>query len=255
MRAIPALLAVAAVVTMGTAAAQTDAEPPKAVFERAFARETGPVERVRLLECLAKEHPACSWSDDALWILGEAARQQGNTALMARYWQYLVTSRPDVKLEEATCELAVYRASAVPQVRHLLVAEGKAYVRQHPRVIDGGDWHVVQNARRLNVVPMVVWGDLAAFYEKMGRPRLALKAYRRAMQSAPAECMWLEAYRSRSRQIDQALAEPPRAAEEDGTPAQPGQAAALKPEGPTAEAGESAEPDSEGPAPGAPALD
>ncbi|MFO8007227.1 MAG: hypothetical protein R6V05_05755 [Candidatus Brocadiia bacterium] len=210
MRAVRVLLAASLIFSLGAATGSTEtsseSEQPEALFERAFAADTGPLQRVRLLESLAKEHPLCAWSDDALWVLGEAARQQGNLPLMARYWQYLMTCQPDVDLEERTTELTVYRTSAVPQVRRLLVVEGKAYVRHQPRVTDGGNWHVVENARRLNVVPMIVWGDLAAFYEQAGRPKLALKAYRRAMQCAPADCMWLQAYRGRIRQIEQEMA-------------------------------------------------
>ena len=190
------------------ASARQAEEPPAERFRRAISDQLAFAERVALLESISKEHPECEWADDALWVLGEWARRQRAPAKMLYYWQYLMSAHPGVALEPYTRSLAVYERSLLPQVRRMLIAEGVAYSAEQPRLLEGksGGFHVFENASRFNATPMVVWGEIAATYEMAGKPRLSLKAYRKALDRAPATGYWREIYTKRLEALQSKLA-------------------------------------------------
>jgi hypothetical protein len=145
------------------------------------------VERVRLLERIAKEHPDSEWADDAVWVLGEAARREERLGRVLYYWQFLLGRWPGARLEDYTRSLQVYRDSPMPAIESMLRAQGQGYVRRQEPVIEGsrGSMHLLRNAQRFNALPMTVWTELAECYRRLDKPRLALRCYRKALQAAP----------------------------------------------------------------------
>lgn len=206
-RAYAWLLALAALAGLGaSASAQAKPDQPdeaERAFRVAFGPEVSPTQCTALLEQLAKEHADSKWADDALWVLGEAARQQGLPQRVIYYWQFLMARRPDVDLEEFTRGLDIYRASGLPQVEQYLQATGLGYVIEEGTAKREGV--VFINARRFNAVPMTVWEGLARSYEAFGKPALALKAYRRALSLAPAAGPWGKTYQERANRLETAL--------------------------------------------------
>jgi len=175
----------------------------EAGFRGAFGEDVEPAERVCMLEHLAKEHPDSRWADDALWVLGEAARQQGLHGRVAYYWQYLMGARPVVELERFTCGLEVYEASGLPQIMLYLEATGASYVPGTG--VAKRDDLVLLDARPSNPVPMRVWEGLARAYEGLGEAGLALRAYRRAVEAAPASSPWSEGFQDSIERLERKL--------------------------------------------------
>ncbi|MGD2176129.1 MAG: hypothetical protein PVJ27_12050 [Candidatus Brocadiaceae bacterium] len=207
-RAAAIFLVTACAALTPLSAAEDDArDEPETIFQRAFTQAMEPTERVRALESLAKEHPDSRWSDDALWVLGEAARRQQDGPRVLCYWQYLMTKRPDAVLEDYTRTLPIYRNSALPQVELLLVSEGNAFRSTDNRVLTGetGRVYLMNNAERFNPLPMVVWAELAGHYKRAGRGRLGLRAYRKALEAAPSQGRWAESCRARIRALEERL--------------------------------------------------
>lgn len=196
---------------------QTEQEPikdPGAEFRRAFTEEMNPAERTHALERVAKEHPGSRWADDALWVLGEVARQQGMTRRTMYFWHYLMARRADVELEEFTRTQEVYRSSRLAQVRVLLESDGIAYVADGSRIRKEPTAFFV-NARPVNPVPMVVWEELARSYQGLKKPELALKAYGKALESAPERGRWARIYRQRIESLEKRLRPPDQAGSPD----------------------------------------
>jgi tetratricopeptide (TPR) repeat protein len=182
---------------------QTTADGEEEVFRHAFTQEMTPAERVQALERLVKEHSDSKWADDALWVLGEAARQQGLSQRVVYYWQYLTGSKPDMELEQFTKSQDLYRRSGLAEVTYYLQATGFGYVPQEGLAAKDGTYFV--NAKPVNPAPMLVWGGLAHAYEDLGQPRLALKAYRKALECAPAAGPWTRSYQDRVERLDAGL--------------------------------------------------
>ncbi|MFO7955788.1 MAG: tetratricopeptide repeat protein [Candidatus Brocadiia bacterium] len=187
-----------------TAPTPQDSEKAGRVFRRVWTEEMPPDEKVRLLESIVKDHPRSEWADDALWALGEAARQEGLPARMMHYWHYLLSARPDVRLEDYTRSLPIYLRSGLPQVEMLLLAEGQSMVPRRRDVVntEEANLFLMRNARRFNPVPMTVWGELAECYRKRGRLSLALKAYRKALEAAPESGRLRERCRQKMRETE-----------------------------------------------------
>ncbi len=187
LRAVPLILLT--LLAAGDASRAPDETGPGALFRRAFAE--GPLrhaERVRLLERIAKEHGDSEWADDAVWVLGEAARRKERLERVIYYWQFLLGRWPGARLEDYTRSLQVYRDSPMPAIDSILRAEGQGYVRRQEPVIEdsGGSIHLLRNAQRFNALPMTVWTELAECYRRLDRPRLALRCYRQALRAAPS---------------------------------------------------------------------
>ncbi len=173
----------------GAAAETADRSPAEALFRRALAREGLEArERVRLLEKVAKEHPGSKWADDAVWVLGEAARQQNRIGCVLRYWQYLMGRWPEARLEEYTRSHRIFRDSEMPVIEAILRVQGVGYLRREEARVDNtrGSLHLFRNADRFNCLPMTVWTELGKCYEQLERPRLALLCYRRGLDASAA---------------------------------------------------------------------
>jgi tetratricopeptide (TPR) repeat protein len=225
---------------------QEDAEEPEAVFRRVFAEEMEPTERVSELERLVKEHRQSRWADDALWVLGEAARQQKCTERAVYYWQFLMAFRPDVELEEFTRSLPLYGASRLPQVYLHLEAAGLTYVRREGVAAEPNGLFV--NARPFNPVPMVVWQELGRALAQLGKLELAVKAYGRALAAAPEGSHWVGTYQAATERLERKLAAAPDGeAPESGPPTEaPCPALDVTPGGrPAEESGDDAPPPAE----------
>ena len=178
----------AAVARAAGAQAGQKADDPEALFRSAFAQEVTPTDRVKLLERVVKEDADSAWADDALWVLGEAARRQGLSARVVYYWQFLISRWPAVHLEDYTRTLDVYRLSPVAGVQQLLEAEGTLYAPERGRVIAGKETgaFVYNNAVAFNSVPMLVWEGLGDSYAELGKHELAVAAFGKALAAAPA---------------------------------------------------------------------
>ena len=165
----------------------------KGQFLEALLGVLTPEERVAALEQIVKDHPRSVWADDALWILGETARQMRPPRhdKVIYYWQILVSEHPHVELEEITRTLGLYQASGLPQVEFYLVRTGRSYVLQNGIMarLRGTD-RVLVNARAFNAVPMCVWEGLAQAYRSLGKHKPALAAYRMAYRAAPNGGPW-----------------------------------------------------------------
>ena len=151
------------------------------MFRQAVADEAAP-ETTELLERVVREYPESPWADDALWLLGELAHQEGESERVAYYWEYLMSARRDVHLEGPTRRLTLYRRSGLPQVRKLLEVEGLAFQRT-----DNGALAV-----EFNAVPMTVWSGLGECYDALGLPEAAVGACDRALKAAPEGGHWRE---------------------------------------------------------------
>jgi len=166
-----------------------------AAFRRAFGPSVSPEDRRHLLERVAKEHLDSPWGDDALWALGEMARRRGETLRSVYLWQCLLARKGELRLEPFTRSLEMYRTSPVAQVAALMEAEGLIYVADGGRYTEGSG--VFLNARRFDPTVMVTWDELGTAYERMNRPALALRAYRKALDAGPHRGRWAEIYRAR----------------------------------------------------------
>ena len=84
----------------GADAGDADAPDPEdeaaagAHYRDALLNAVTPGERVQALEQVVKDHPKSRWADDALWVLGEAARQGSRHDLVVYYWHALVAAYP-----------------------------------------------------------------------------------------------------------------------------------------------------------------
>ncbi|MHC4592359.1 MAG: tetratricopeptide repeat protein, partial [Planctomycetota bacterium] len=185
---------------------------PEATFRWAFTDAISPEVRVRTLERVVIEHPDSPWADDALWVLGEAARRQGLHQRVVYYWQYLMGVRPDVALEEFTCSLGIHRTSQLAQV--YVEGTGLSYRRQGGVTSQGGK--VFVNVQPYSPAPMLVWEGLADCYEQLGKPELALKAYRAALESAPGGGQWAPLYRKGIERLERSLETLPARASSEG---------------------------------------
>ncbi len=187
--------------------AETEQKPikdPGAEYRRIFSEEMDPTERTRALERLVKEHSDSPWADDALWVLGEAARQQGSTRRTVYFWHYLMARRPDVRLEEFTRGLEVYRKAPIPRVMLLMEVSGVAYAADGSEFKDGDSFFY--NAKPFNAVPMLVWEELGRSYKRLQKPALAVKAYRKALESAPPQGRWADIYGRRVERLEKIVA-------------------------------------------------
>ena len=164
----------------------------QALFRSAFAEQVSPADRVKILERVVKEQADSLWADDALWVLGAAARRQGLSTRVVYYWQFLISRWPAAHLEDYTRTLDVYRLSPASGIQRVLEAEGRLYVPQPGHVISGKDASafVYNNAVAFNPVPMLVWEGLGDCYSELAKPDLAASAYAKVLAAAPAEGQW-----------------------------------------------------------------
>jgi tetratricopeptide (TPR) repeat protein len=169
--------------------------------------------QVRLLERVAKEGPNTQWADDALWLLGEMARQAGDDARAVYYWQYLIALQPDVILEDETKMLPIYGTSGIPQVELYLRLTARQYVRAPAAGMRDGRHYV--GVRPINATAMIVCEGLGRAYEALGKPSLALRAYRRALAQCPEEGSW----RARFEGAVERLADGDRGTQDEEAPA------------------------------------
>jgi hypothetical protein len=188
------------------AQADQDGAAAERLFASAFSDGLDGAERVDRLEKVAKEHSSSAWADDALWLLGEAAYQQGRWRHAAHYWQYLMNRRPETHLEAFTQSLDIYRGSAIPETWRLLEVEGKAYTRSRESVREGE--HIYARTRAVNAVAIVLWDRIGRCYESLDRAGLARAAYRKGIACTPEGSRWRKRFQDRIEQ----LPEPPRVA-------------------------------------------
>jgi hypothetical protein len=186
------------------AAQAAEAPAPESLFAEAFAPDVGPDDSRMCLERIVKESPDSEWADDALWVLGEAARQQGQPRRVAYYWQYLMAVHPEPHLEELTRSLPLYQRSGLPQVELYMRRTGQSYVRSEGRLREGN--RELLNVKPFSPLPMLVWAELGKTYEHMGRLTLSRKAFARAQTSAPTGGQWRQNYAASARRIDAKLA-------------------------------------------------
>jgi hypothetical protein len=172
------------------------------LFREAFANQTTPPQRVRLLERVVKEHPDTDWADDALWTLGEAARRQHLHRAVVYYWQYLMGRYPEAELEPFTCRQTVYKESRVAAINDLLLREGSRYKRTGLKVQPGQERKsfVYGNVDVIDPLPMLVWEGLGDAYRRLEMEELAHKAYLKSAEAAPTEGRWATAYSKRIEQ-------------------------------------------------------
>ncbi len=190
MRAYPLYLVGLLTVLAATASAAeppTKTEPGEALFRSAFEQQLEPDRRVHVLERVVKEHPKSPFADDALWVLGEAARRQGRTMRVLYYWQFLVARWPAIHLEDYTRSLDFYRTSPVGGIAHLLELEGTLFTPQRGHIVTGTgvESFAYSNAVAFNPAPMLVWEELGDCYARLGKSDLAATAYSRSMAVAP----------------------------------------------------------------------
>lgn len=218
MQTAPLLLILAAHLALAPSGPAAAAEEPgagsEAVFRGAFSEAVSPEVRVRTLERVVIEYPDSPWADDALWVLGEAARRQGLHQRVVYYWQYLMGVRPDVALEDYTRSLEIHRTSELAQALLYVEGTGLSYRRQGGVTSRGGK--VFVNVEPYSPAPMLVWEGLADCYEQLGKPELALKAYRAALESAPDGGQWAPLYRRQIQRLEESLETlPERASSEE----------------------------------------
>lgn len=206
-RLLTAGLILALVLSAAAAWGEDEPSEAEAKFRAAFADTIGPRERVEALEKVAKDHPDSPWADDALWALGEAARQQRMATRTIYYWQYLMGCRPDFRLEDFTRRQAVYRRSPLPGLLYLLRVDGSAYSRSEAKVVsgEGGRSFVYKNVETFDPAPLLVWEGLGDGYRRLKRPLLAAKAYAKAVELAPEKGEWAVGYRQRLKEKRQTV--------------------------------------------------
>ncbi len=184
------LIALAAAWPAGHARAGEDASPAE-LYRRALVEPMPAAERVRLLELLVREHEESAWADDALWLLGECARQRGDARRVVYYWQLLAGRGGVLKLDELTRAQIPYRLSRAAQATFYLEATGQRYVAGSGGAAGGA----LIKAEPVDVAMMTVWEGLAHAYLALGRPSLALGAYGAALGHAPPRSPWADQYR------------------------------------------------------------
>ena len=222
----------ALVLLLAGADAPPEAEAPatadvQTAFTQAFAPEVEPQAARLALERIVKESPDSEWADDALWVLGEHARQGGQPLRVAYYWQYLMAVRPEPHLEEFTRSLPLYRWSGLVQVEIYVRKTGQSYALNEGRIREGNREFL--NVKAFNPVPMLVWAGLGSSYEQMDRLALSLKAFQQAQASAPTGGPWRASYEASARRVQMklsALGVPPQA---PGTPTAAPQPAPQQP--------------------------
>jgi tetratricopeptide (TPR) repeat protein len=197
------VLALAVGMVLVSHAAQSQSEgydDPRTAFLTGLAPGCPPGERVSVMERIVKEFPDSDWADDALWVLGEACRQQRNLTGALRYWQYLVSRWPEVELEGETRVLDLFQASSAAWSEFLLTVEGLSFRPDTPRanVDPASGTYLTHSAAKVNTVPMAVWYDLGQVYEGLGCHEVASRAYRRARALVPAGCRLAEMYQTRA---------------------------------------------------------
>ena len=210
------------VLVLAGGASAPEAEGPdeaRSVFEHAFDEETTVAERVHALERIVKESPDSKWADDALWALGELARQEGQARRVAYYWQYLMAVHPEPRLEEFTRSLPLHRQSGLAQVEFLLRLTGQSYVRDDGRLERDDNDKVFVNVKPFSPVPMLVWAGLGHSYEQLDKLEMSLKAYQEALRRAPAAGQWREAYADSARRVQAKLTALGAPQAEPGAPA------------------------------------
>jgi tetratricopeptide (TPR) repeat protein len=204
---------------VASAGASPDDPTGQAAVEAAFraALQAGPrsAEQVRLLEQVAKEGPQTRWADDALWMLGEMARQADDPRHAVYYWQYLAALCPDVVLEDDTKALDVYAKSGIPQVELYLQLTASRYVSVEAHAPGAGQPYM--GLRPVSPAAMLVWQGLGEAYEALGKRRLALRAYRHALANCPKAGNWHERFEKALGRL--ADAEPDAVPEEAATDA------------------------------------
>ena len=190
---------------------------PGAAFREAFAAGVAPGERDYVLERIVKEAPGSEWADDALWVLGEQARRQGNARRVVYCWQYLMAVQPDPRLEEFTRSLELYRTSMIPEAARYVRMAGMGYERSKGVAWQDGRRFV--GAKPFNPVPMLVWDGIARSYERLGKPALALRSCRSALNRAPDRGQWRKAYEADVARLEGLVAEQGRGAPRRSAPA------------------------------------
>jgi len=130
---------------------------------------------------------------------GRGARRQGLTYRVVYYWQLLISRWPDVRLEEYTRRLDIYRCSPAGSIERMLAMEGTLYSLAPGRVkaTDEANAFVVSNAVAYNPLPLVIWEELGDCYSRMGKPQLSLAAYDKALAAAPSAGQWAQRVRER----------------------------------------------------------
>ena len=188
------------------AGAEQPAEPPapepanaESRFQQAFDPKVEPADRRLALERIVKEFRDSKWADDALWALGECARQEGHPRRVAYYWQYLMAVHPEPHLEDFTRSLPIARRSGLLQVELYVRRTGQSYVRCEGQSLDDG--RVLLNVKPFSPLPMLVWCGLGHAYEDMGRFSLSLKAFTQAKACAPTGGQWCETYEDSVRRV------------------------------------------------------
>jgi hypothetical protein len=193
-------------------------------FARAFDPALDEAARRVALERIVKESPDSEWADDALWALGEAAREKGQSRQVAYYWQYLMAVHPEPRLEEFTQSLPLYQRSGLPQVEMFVRGTGQSYVHCDGRSFEGEKMFV--DAKPFSAVPMLVWAGLGQSYEQMGKLRLSQKAFEQAGACAPSGGQWRANYTASAERVGAKLAQLGEAQKPPGTQAA-GQAPAV----------------------------
>jgi tetratricopeptide (TPR) repeat protein len=196
----------------GTALGVGKGQQAERLFRRAFEPGVAAEDRVTLLTRVVKDHTDSEWADDALWILGETARREGDAQRLVCCWHLLLGRWPRVLLQDYTQTLEVYRHSRARNIRVLLEAEGSAY-SSTAMVVGANERRtsfVYSNAAAFDPIPMLVWEDLAECYAELGRTEMALKAYDMALEKAPAEGRWGSRHREQIVSRREKLARQPR---------------------------------------------
>lgn len=177
---------------------------PAEAFRQAFAGEMKREDAVTLLQRIAKECPDSVWADDALWALGQDARNRKDHRRVIYYWQFLMAARPDVQLEDFSREQELYRRSGLPEARYYLEATGQTYRRGDGRQARGRTLFV--DAKPVNPVPVRVLEGLGEAYERLGQYELALRAYRKGVEHAPTRKRLIEGCRDSVARVEKKIA-------------------------------------------------
>ena len=219
MRLVVILLAMTALTAAQPPAAappQDGPDEPEATFRRAVLEEPEAKERVAALKQIVKEHPDSAWADDALWLLGEAARKEERWDGVVRYWHVLMAGKRKAELEDLTKSLPVYKASGLPQVSFYVARMGLKYVyKGGVRVKSRQGGRLFYDVEPFNPLPMAVWAGLGRAYDALEKPSLSLKSYRKAAKSAPSAGPWRRRYEERVRDLESRLPATPDATGKD----------------------------------------
>ena len=181
-------------------------ENARKIYAGAFAEGLSDDERTELLENIVRDFADTRWSDDALWVMAQAADAEGDRGRAVLLRRQLLQMHRDPRLERFTRSLPVYENSRMPRVIFLLERTGHRYTNDAGRAVP------------FNPIPMVTCEDLAAAYEDMDLPELALGEYRRALTAAPPDGLFARIYRRRIERIEGKLNPPEETEPADAQP-------------------------------------